>query len=276
MNMLKFRGLSSVFSITMLLIVDILMVMSLIGTADAVTTYDVEITENGSKVDVLKTTVTDTQGVVDKKYKQVKTYTLTFNANGGKVTIKTKKLAYKKSYGTLPKPTRSGYTFDGWYTKKAGGKKVSQTTKMSAKNMVFYAHWKKNQALNAYEKELVWNYLYSAYGFADMFSFNADGTYVRATVGGSHLSIPGESILRANWAITTKGEVRLTNCLENYTYTGGGTRLPYKNKPYPDEYRNYVIEKESGIIGIRIDGGSFFYEKQKGTVNDIINNMKIK
>ena len=156
MNMLKFKGLSSVFGVVILLTLAILMFMSMIATIDAVYVSSVEIIENDNgKIGVQKSTVADPQEVTEKKYKKVKTYTLTFNANGGNVTTKTKKLAYKKSYGTLPKPTRSGYTFDGWYTKKSGGKKVSATTKMAAKNTVVYAQWKKNQGLNANEKALV-------------------------------------------------------------------------------------------------------------------------
>jgi len=132
--------------ISMLLVgvVAIFLSMSLLTTVQAADTSSVKTTENDNcKLGVQKSTVTETQGVTEKKYKKAKTYTLTFNANGGKVTTKTKKLAYKKSFGTLPKPTRSGYEFQGWYTSKSGGKKVSKTTTMPAKNMVVYAQWKK-------------------------------------------------------------------------------------------------------------------------------------
>lgn len=46
------------------------------------------------------------------------------------------------SVGTLPTPTRSGYTFDGWYTAKDGGTKVSDSLKVTA-NITLYAHWTK-------------------------------------------------------------------------------------------------------------------------------------
>lgn len=46
------------------------------------------------------------------------------------------------SVGTLPTPTRSGYTFDGWYTAKDGGTKVSKSLKVTA-NIILYAHWTK-------------------------------------------------------------------------------------------------------------------------------------
>ena len=46
------------------------------------------------------------------------------------------------SVGILPTPTRSGYTFDGWYTAKDGGTKVSESLKVTA-NITLYAHWTK-------------------------------------------------------------------------------------------------------------------------------------
>ena len=44
-------------------------------------------------------------------------YTVTFDANGGTTSASSKDVTYGKSYGTLPEPTRSGYTFLGWYKK---------------------------------------------------------------------------------------------------------------------------------------------------------------
>ena len=42
------------------------------------------------------------------------THTVTFNPNGGTVSQATKQVTYRKPYGTLPTPTRAGYTFKGW------------------------------------------------------------------------------------------------------------------------------------------------------------------
>ena len=41
-------------------------------------------------------------------------YTLTYNANGGTVSPTSKTLKKGETLGTLPTPTRSGYTFNGW------------------------------------------------------------------------------------------------------------------------------------------------------------------
>ena len=75
-----------------------------------------------------------------------KTYTVTLNPNGGSCTVGSKTVTYGQTYGTLPTPTRSGYTFAGWWTKKdTGGKRVySTTTCYATGNYTLYARWKKN------------------------------------------------------------------------------------------------------------------------------------
>ena len=40
--------------------------------------------------------------------------TVTFDANGGELSNNTKNVVVGSSYGTLPTPTRDGYTFKGW------------------------------------------------------------------------------------------------------------------------------------------------------------------
>ncbi|MBQ3182854.1 MAG: InlB B-repeat-containing protein, partial [Clostridia bacterium] len=69
-------------------------------------------------------------------------YTVTFNANGGSVSTTSQEVTYDSAYGTLPTPTRAGWTFDGWYTAASGGTKVtSSTTCTTAGNHTLYAHW---------------------------------------------------------------------------------------------------------------------------------------
>ena len=72
---------------------------------------------------------------------KVNNYTLTFNPNGGSVSPTSKSVAYGSQYGTLPTPTRTGYTFTGWFTAASGGTKVSTTTTMGAGNATIYAQW---------------------------------------------------------------------------------------------------------------------------------------
>jgi len=69
-----------------------------------------------------------------------KTYTITFAPNGGTVDITTKKTETDGKLSSLPTPTRSGYSFDGWYTESNGGAKISTSYIFSADTTI-YAHW---------------------------------------------------------------------------------------------------------------------------------------
>ncbi|MCQ2391533.1 MAG: InlB B-repeat-containing protein, partial [Kiritimatiellae bacterium] len=70
------------------------------------------------------------------------TYTVTFNANGGSCGTSSKTVTTGSTYGTLPTPTRSGYTFAGWYTSSSGGTQVTSSTTVSlTANQTLYAHW---------------------------------------------------------------------------------------------------------------------------------------
>jgi hypothetical protein len=66
-------------------------------------------------------TVKPTKNVALTATATANTYTLTFNANGGTTSTSSKSVTYNGTYGTLPTPTRKGYTFNGWYTAASGG-----------------------------------------------------------------------------------------------------------------------------------------------------------
>ena len=71
-----------------------------------------------------------------------KTYTVTFNANGGTSSVKSRKVSAGAKVGTLPAATRSGYRQAGWFTSAKGGEEVSSSTVVT-KSVTFYAHWEK-------------------------------------------------------------------------------------------------------------------------------------
>ncbi len=66
-----------------------------------------------------------------------------FNDNGATwdKELTAKYVKKGKKYGSLPKPTKKGYKFVGWYTKLKGGKKVTEKTKAKSDLEVF-ARWK--------------------------------------------------------------------------------------------------------------------------------------
>ena len=98
----------------------------------------------GSQV-TSSTTVTNTSNHTLYAHWNANPYTVYFNANGGSVSTSSKTVIYGSTYGTLPTPTRTGYSFDGWYTASSGGSQVtSSTTVTTASNHTLYAHWNAN------------------------------------------------------------------------------------------------------------------------------------
>ncbi len=68
------------------------------------------------------------------------TYEVTFDANGGTVSVAKKNYRYDSYYTNLPQPTRDGYTFDGWYL-ASGNKVKSDTVVKTASPHTLTAHW---------------------------------------------------------------------------------------------------------------------------------------
>ena len=68
------------------------------------------------------------------------TYTVTLHANGGSVSPASVTTGADGKLASLPTPTRSSYSFNGWYTEKNGGTKVTTDTVFSA-NTTVCAHW---------------------------------------------------------------------------------------------------------------------------------------
>ena len=70
-----------------------------------------------------------------------KGYTVTFNPNGGTVTRVSAVTGADGKLSSLPTPTRSGsYRFDGWYTAKTSGEKVTTET-VFTDNAEIFARW---------------------------------------------------------------------------------------------------------------------------------------
>ena len=67
-------------------------------------------------------------------------FVVTFGGNGGTPSVGSMTTTNQK-LTSLPSASRSGsYSFDGWYTEKSGGTKITKDTVFSA-NTTVYAHW---------------------------------------------------------------------------------------------------------------------------------------
>jgi arabinoxylan arabinofuranohydrolase len=77
----------------------------------------------------------------------INSYTVSFDPNGGTIGAaeRTRQVNYGAAVGALPAPSRSGHTFNGWYTARTGGNAVSADTTVKD-NMTVYAQWTANPA----------------------------------------------------------------------------------------------------------------------------------
>jgi len=179
---------------------------------------------------LMLTSVMATAQAVSAAPKKVK---VTWDANGGKIgTAKTTTTSIKKDakIGKLPKtPKQLGYSFKGWYTKKTGGTKITKSTKVK-KKVTYYAQWKR--VLTAEEKKLAGQWIgVVSQGEIKYYYFKNDGTFksrINKPDQYSPVYIIGFSyVWQGKWQIS-KNTLSLTN-VEIATWSGSG--LPPKNKP---------------------------------------------
>lgn len=71
-------------------------------------------------------------------------YTVNLHANGGSVSPSSITVTQGNSYGSLPTPERSSYSFNGWYTSPTGGIRITASTPVNlSANQTLYAQWTK-------------------------------------------------------------------------------------------------------------------------------------
>ena len=146
-------------------------------------------------------------------------YTVSFNGNGGNASSSSKSVTYNSTYGTLPTASRTGYTFDGWYTAKDGGNKVTEDTKFtSTSNQTLYAHWKANTYTvsfnlnggsgSADSKTVSYGSTYGTLPTVSRTGYGFDGWYTDANGGtkitsDTKVAITSNQTLYAHWKLNT-------------------------------------------------------------------------
>lgn len=99
--------------------------------------------KNGGNVVTSSTTVSLSSDQTLYAQWTANAYTVTLDANGGSVSAESTTVKNGSAYGNLPTPTRKGYTFNGWYTAKTGGSKItSDTVATITATQTLYAQWK--------------------------------------------------------------------------------------------------------------------------------------
>ncbi len=71
---------------------------------------------------------------------------VTFDYNGGISGNETKKVIIDSTYGTLPEPKKENFSFEGWYTERDGGERITATSTVNIGGAhTLYARWKSNE-----------------------------------------------------------------------------------------------------------------------------------
>ena len=176
------------------------------------------------------------------------TYKITFNANGGTTTVTEKNVTYDSTYGELPTPTRTGYTFSGWYTSLTGGSQVTASSKVTITSArTFYARWTANTykvtlvvnggTVTSTEINVTYDGTYSSLPTPTRTGYTFNGWYTAQT-GGSQVTtstkvtITSAQTLYARWTANTYkvtldvngGTATITEF--NVTYDGTYSSLP--------------------------------------------------
>ena len=149
-----------------------------------------------------------------------KEYKITFDANGGTLTAESSKdVAYTKSYGTLPEPTREGYGFAGWYTEKYNGNRIDSSSILDTPEAkTLYAHWEAKSYTVTFDgnggtpsytnKTVVYDSNYGSLPIANRYGYTFTGWYTAASGGtqvtsATKVTITSNQTLYAHWTATT-------------------------------------------------------------------------
>lgn len=98
--------------------------------------------DGGEKVYNLSSSYTANDPITLYPFWTPNEYTVTFDANGGSVSLASKPVTYDSTYGELPTPTLKRHSFDGWFTEASGGTQVTASTKVTITSaQTLYAHW---------------------------------------------------------------------------------------------------------------------------------------
>ena len=195
----------------------------------------------------------------------VNSYTLAFDGNGGKASESSRTVQYGSQYGSLPTATRTGYAFQGWYTARDGGTKVSPSTTMGAADTTLYARWSVNSYTVSFDSDGGSNVPAQKVRYGSKASRPADPTRAGHTFQGWYTSrdggskydfgtaVTGDVTLHAHWAKEPAALRRLSGATRYDTmerivgaggWRSGGTVIVASGGNYPDALA------ASGLAGV--------------------------
>lgn len=169
-----------------------------------------------SKINDLETNcyVTYTSEVIDGKTYQVAYLdygvTVTFDPNGGTVSEGTRAVQIGQAIGTLPSATKNLYSFEGWFTERDGGTKITSSTIIND-DVTYFAHWsQKNIA------EINGRIYYTLQSAIDATPNNGTLTTIKL-------------LMDTNENVTVYKSRNVVIDLQNYTLTNAGSNPTIRN-----------------------------------------------
>ncbi len=191
-------------------------------------------------------------------------YTIAFNANGGKGTTKSVPATYNKTVKLTSNGfKRTGYSFNGWNTKKDGsGKKyankasVKNLTSTNGKTVTLYAQWKQNITD---QKELA-----EAINILRRTCEPARKWHNREYVSYCTRNVNGEDCML--WSCSTKNAI--LNCITAYSGTSPNKVLAYSYSDHSSPILSLLNsngELWSGFSS-QIYNGTYDFAKDPGKI----------
>ncbi len=182
--------------------------------------------------------------------------TITFNADGGTVNPGSKVAYLSDFYGSLPTPSKDGYTFNGWFSAKSGGLRVSESTKVTTPSShSLYAVWTPNVYTVTFDsngggaapspKKVTYGSAYgtlnsatrSGYTFIGWFTERDGG---REVLADTTYTITSNQTLYAHWSEN--------GYTVNFDATGGSVTSASKNVVYGSTYGALPVPTRDGYI----------------------------
>lgn len=206
-------------------------------------------------------------GGAPQQWSFVQEFTVNFDANGGKTSTTSKKVITTKKYGELPTPTKEGYNFNGWYTDKTAGSKITADTTVNiSANQTLYAHWSPKTISVIFHRNTNENDASSiketfTYGIANQrFGYKTDGSgrYSKMNaenIGFGEWTNPGYELL--GWSSQKNSGSR-----QYSTYSGVSDAWITEHSPSIDLYAQWKINKVNVYYnangGMITDGGDYY------------------
>ncbi len=143
-------------------------------------------------------------------------YTVRFDPQSGMVSPTSKTVTYGAAYGTLPTPSKTGHSFNGWYTQaNGGGTRITESTVFNiTTDQTLYAKWTpytytitfdpQGGKVKPASKNVTYGAAYGTLPTPSKTSYAFDGWYTQPNGGGTRIIASAKVNLTANQTLYAK------------------------------------------------------------------------